>query len=172
MIDQDTRLDHLMVAAMARWGVAAVLEQVSRHVDFNIRFATSCVRAGAMGASIQLREVMATIRTWEAMEEVEDGRPPDGAKVAVARRTTVNDRLGLAAKVLVANGNAPLTAMELAQASGVAHSRVAIEGLRHAMTSPKRAGRFLRVAEPGRAIRYRLSDAYHDELRAASEGSR
>ncbi len=68
MIEPDTRVDHLMAAAIAKYGVTAVLEQVFVHVTFSARYSPPAIFDEVMATGQKLKEALATVRKWEAME--------------------------------------------------------------------------------------------------------
>lgn len=68
MIEPDTRLDHLMAAAIAKFGVAAVLEQLFNHVTFSARYGPPSLFEKTMDAGRSLLNAMNAIRELQAME--------------------------------------------------------------------------------------------------------
>ncbi len=68
MLDPDTRIDHLMAAAIAKWGVAAVLEQLFLHVTFTSRYGPPNLFERVEAVGRKLLDAMNLIRALETME--------------------------------------------------------------------------------------------------------
>ena len=68
MIEPETRLDHLMAAAIAKWGTAAVLEQVFLHVTFSARYGPPSLFEKTMAAGQHLLDALNIVRNLEAID--------------------------------------------------------------------------------------------------------
>jgi hypothetical protein len=68
MIEPDMRVDHLIAAAIAKWGAAAVLEQVVKHVTMQSRYMPAIYMAEYHDTCRDLWGVFAQVRMWENKE--------------------------------------------------------------------------------------------------------
>jgi hypothetical protein len=68
LIEPDTRLDHLMGEAFAKYGVAAVVEQVFLHVAWQTRFAPPGIQCEVPAVGEMLMKAVQILKKWEAME--------------------------------------------------------------------------------------------------------
>lgn len=69
MIGPDTRLDHLMAAAIAKWGTAAVLEQLFVHVTFSARYGPPSLFNDVMNVGEKLKDAMELVRKLDSMKQ-------------------------------------------------------------------------------------------------------
>lgn len=70
MIEPDTRVDHLMAAAIAKYGTAAILEQIVKHVTMQSHIMPANDMASFHHTCRDLWGVLAQVKGWEELEVV------------------------------------------------------------------------------------------------------
>lgn len=68
MFDPDTRLDHLMAAAIAKWGTTAVFKQIVHHVTMQAKYMPASEMTNFHETCRDLWGVFAQVRKWEQTE--------------------------------------------------------------------------------------------------------
>jgi hypothetical protein len=72
MIEPETRVDHLIAAAIAKWGTAAVLEQVFTHVTFSARYGPPSLFEKTMAAGQHLMDALKIVTQLEEEESQDE----------------------------------------------------------------------------------------------------